>query len=107
VVDLARPQLPLKEVVIDVARPQLPLKDLARPQEPLKEEVLIDMSQPQLPLAEATPEDMIIAATMAAQRRATRIFVIDIGVAPGLVSRAVRLRRHCAGRRRCITRRSR
>jgi hypothetical protein len=39
---------------------------------------LRDQCQPLL--AEATPEDMTIAATMAAQRRATRIFVIDIGV---------------------------
>jgi hypothetical protein len=51
----------------------------ARPQEPLKDSVLFDMSQPQLPLAEATPEDMTMAATIAAQRRATRIFLIDIG----------------------------
>ena len=67
-----QPQLPLKDtfVLIACSRPQLPLNDTL---------FLIDMAQPQLPLAEATPEDMTIAATMAAQRRATRIFLIVIG----------------------------
>jgi hypothetical protein len=53
--------------------------EAARPQEPLNE-LVFDTSQPQLPLADATPEDMTMAATMAAQRMATRSFLIDIGV---------------------------
>jgi hypothetical protein len=67
------------------------LIDGLRPQLPLNATLLINMSQPQLPLAEATPDDMTMAATIAAQSSATRIFLIDMRVRLLFGSRVPRL----------------